>query len=133
MIKKYQFLGISKNSTANDGTIEIVQEQESESQMGRDEDTSNGLRRSTRTRTQKKPFPGMRAFVARIGKDGDPVMLREVLDEYPMKWRNAIAYEYLSHKENGTWKPANLLPGKKALSSKWVFKKKMNADESTRQ
>ena len=69
--------------------------------MGRDEDTSHGLRRSTRTHTQTMPFPGMRAFAARIGKDSEPVTLREALDEHPTKWRNEIADKYLSHKENG--------------------------------
>ena len=112
--------------------MEIVQEQEIESQTGRDKDMSYELRRSTRTHTQTKPFLGMRAFAARIGKDGEPVMLREALDEHPMKWQNAIVDEYLSHKENGTRKLAHLLPVKKVLNSKWVFKKKTNDDGSTR-
>ena len=64
--------------------------------------------------------------------DGEPVTFREALDEHPTRWQKAIADKYLSHKENGTWKPANLPPGKKALSSKWVFKNKTNADGSIR-
>ena len=89
------------------------------------------LRRSTRERTQTKMFPGMRAFAARIGKDGEPVTLGEAL-EAPEKWHEAIADEFRSHKDNGTWKPAKLPPGKKALSTKWVFKIKTNADGSLR-
>ena len=38
--------------------------------------------------------------------------------------------EYRSHKENGTWKPAKLPPGRKALSTKRVFKIKTNPDGS---
>jgi len=89
-------------------------------------------RRSSRIRSQTKPFPGMRAFAARVGKDGEPVTLREALQEEPIKWREAIADEFKSHQENGTWVPAKLPAGKKGISTKWVFKFKTNADGSRR-
>jgi transposase InsO family protein len=90
------------------------------------------LRRSTRMRVQTKLFPGMRAFAARIGKDGEPVTFTEALAEEPVKWRHAIADELKSHMDNGTWRQATLPPGKRALSTKWVFKFKTNADGSRR-
>jgi len=90
------------------------------------------LRRSTRVRTQTKMFPGMRAFAARIGKDGEPITLTEALHEEPERWKYAVADELKSHMDNGTWTRATLPIGKKALSTKWVFKFKTNADGSRR-
>ena len=48
-----------------------------------EETESAGPRRSTRVRTQTKMFPGMRAFAARVGKDGKPTTLTEALKEEP--------------------------------------------------
>ena len=47
----------------------------------------------------------------------EPVTFKEALED-SQKWHESIADEYRSHKENGTWKPAKLPPGKKALSTK---------------
>ena len=41
------------------------------------------------------------------------------------KWREAIQVEYDSLLENGTWKVVDLPPGRKALTTKWVLKKKL--------
>ena len=77
-----------------------------------------GPRRSTCVRTQTKMFPGMRAFAARVGKDGEPTTLTEALKEEPVEWNRAIADELHSHMENGSWTQAMLPVGKKALSTK---------------
>ena len=77
-------------------------------------------------------FPRMRAFAARVGNDGEPTTLTEALKEKPVEWNRAIADELHSHMENGTWTQATLPVGKKALSTKWVFKFKTNADGSRR-
>ena len=73
----------------------------------------------------------MRAFAARIGNTDEPVTFKVVLEDL-QKWHESIADEYRSHKENGTWKPAKLPPGRKALSTKWVFRIKTNPDSSLR-
>jgi len=41
------------------------------------------------------------------------------------QWGEAIQAEYDSLIENGTWKTATLPPGRKALTTKWVLKKKL--------
>ena len=74
----------------------------------------------------------MRAFTARVGKDGKPTTPTEALKEEPVEWNPAIADELHSHMENGTWTQATLPIGKKALSIKWVFKFKTNTDGSQR-
>ena len=46
------------------------------------------------------------------------------------KWRSAIKSELDSHIENGTWEDGERPPGRCEISSKWVFKAKVNADGS---
>ena len=65
----------------------------------------------------------------RIGNTNEPVNCKKSFED-PQKWHESIADEYRSHKENGIWKPAKLPPGRKALSTKWVFKIKTNSDTS---
>ena len=110
------------------GSPEVTDNEQDSSHEKPGEET----RKSGRVRTKTKLFPGMRAFVARIGKDGEPVTFQDALDEHPTRWQKAIAEEYASHEENGTWRPATLPAGRKALSTKWVFKNKTNADGSIR-
>ena len=95
-------------------------------------ETSVILRHSTRPRCPPKMFPGMRAFAARVGKDGQPVTFKEALLEEPISWKEAIADEFQSHEENGTWTPATLPVGKRALRTKWVFKFETKAGRSRR-
>jgi len=44
------------------------------------------------------------------------------------EWRNAIESEYNSLMLNKTWSLCKLPPGHKAITSKWVFKKKIRAN-----
>ena len=97
-----------------------------------EETEPGGPKRTTRIRTQTKMFPGMRAFAARVGKGGEPTTLTEALKEEPVEWNRAIADKLHSHMENGTWTQATLPVGKKALSTKRVFKFKTNVDGSQR-
>ena len=46
------------------------------------------------------------------------------------KWKEAIQNEYDSLIENGTWQIANLPQGRKALTTKWILKKKLGPDGS---
>ena len=48
------------------------------------------------------------------------------------RWHAAIKSELDSHIENGTWEAGELPPGRHEISSKWVFKTKVNADGSLR-
>lgn len=48
---------------------------------------------------------------------------------YP-QWQQAIASEFSALEANNTWELVPLPPGKKAISSKWVFKVKHHADGS---
>ena len=46
------------------------------------------------------------------------------------KWTVAMEKEMESLKENKVWELTTLPPGKKAISSKWVYKVKTNSDSS---
>ena len=63
--------------------------------------------------------------------DNDPQSYKEVMAD-STKWQAAIKSELDSHIENGTWDPSKLPPGRREISSKRVFKTKVNADGSLR-
>ena len=69
------------------------------------------------------------AFAAR--SDNEPQSYTEAMAN-STKWRAAIKSELDSHIENGTWEAGELPPGRREISSKWVFKTKVNADGSLR-
>ena len=88
--------------------------------------------------TSKPPNAGLpvpvgheiiRAFSART--DNKPQSYKEAMAD-STKWQAAIESELDSHIENGTWEGGELPPGKREISSKWVFKTKVNADGSLR-
>jgi hypothetical protein len=43
-------------------------------------------------------------------------------------WHQAMVCKMEAHLENSTWELVKLLPGRKAIGSKWVFKVKRNPD-----
>lgn len=59
----------------------------------------------------------------------DPQSFTEAMRSLDAKeWRTAITAEWNSLLENSTFEVVDLPPGRKALSSKWVLKKKLNKD-----
>ena len=70
-----------------------------------------------------------RAFTAQ--SDNEPQSYREAMAD-STKWCAAINSELDSHIENGTWEAGEVPPGRREISSKWVFKTKVNADGSLR-
>ena len=66
-----------------------------------------------------------RALSART--DNDQQSYKEAMAD-STKWQAAIKSELDSHIENGTREAGELPPGRREISSKWVFKTKVNAD-----
>lgn len=64
----------------------------------------------------------------------DPVTIQEALDSLDRdKWIEAMKDELQAFKENDAWHPVNDLPSDKTLvQCKWVFKRKINSDNSVR-
>ena len=58
----------------------------------------------------------------------EPKSLTEAMI-YP-EWQQAVATEFSALEANNTWKLVTLPPGKEAISCRWVFKVKHNADGS---
>ncbi|GJW93086.1 zinc finger, CCHC-type containing protein [Tanacetum coccineum] len=82
-------------------------------------------RRSKRARNEKSFGPDFVSFMV----ENKPTSYREaVTSSEGQQWREAIKSEIESILQNHTWELVDLPPSSKALSYKWIFKKKMKAD-----
>ncbi|CAI7924021.1 unnamed protein product [Closterium sp. NIES-53] len=69
------------------------------------------------------------AFFSPVEMPGEPATLKEALESSDAEeWKNAIESELKSIEENGTWELVELPKGRKAITSKWLFKIKSDAD-----
>ncbi|CAI7922710.1 unnamed protein product [Closterium sp. NIES-53] len=69
------------------------------------------------------------AFFSPVEMPGEPATLKEALESSDAEdWKNAMESELKSIEENGTWKLVELPEGRKAITSKWLFKIKSDAD-----
>ncbi|CAI7759892.1 unnamed protein product, partial [Closterium sp. NIES-53] len=60
---------------------------------------------------------------------GEPATLKEALESSDAEeWKKALESELKSIEENGTWELVELPEGRKAITSKWLFKTKSDAD-----
>ncbi|CAI7818937.1 unnamed protein product [Closterium sp. NIES-53] len=60
---------------------------------------------------------------------GEPTTLKEALESSDAEeWKKAMESELKRIEENGTWELVELPEGRKAITSKWLFKIKSNAD-----
>lgn len=94
------------------------------------------LRRSTRERVPLPPSFKLRAILsARVLNSIEPTSYSDTLKhKYKIHWEKARQEEYNSLDRNKTWDLVDedtlLKSGKRAISSKWVFKLKRNANGS---
>ncbi|CAI7747318.1 unnamed protein product [Closterium sp. NIES-54] len=69
------------------------------------------------------------AFFSRVEMPGEPATLKEALESSDAEeWKKAMESELKSIEENGTWELLELPEGRKAITSKWLFKIKSDAD-----
>ncbi|CAI7906372.1 unnamed protein product, partial [Closterium sp. NIES-54] len=69
------------------------------------------------------------AFFSPVEMPGEPATLKEALESSDAKeWKKAMESELKSIEENGTWELVELSEGRKAITSKWLFKIKSDAD-----
>ncbi|CAI7928130.1 unnamed protein product [Closterium sp. NIES-54] len=66
------------------------------------------------------------AFFSPVEMPGEPATLKESSDAE--EWKKAMESELKSIEENGTWELVELPEGRKAITSKWLFKIKSDAD-----
>lgn len=65
------------------------------------------------------------SYVTMSAIDVDPMTLDEAMkSEHKNEWVNAMKDELNSLQENGTWALTNLPSGRKAIKTKWVFRRK---------
>ncbi|CAI7850069.1 unnamed protein product [Closterium sp. NIES-54] len=69
------------------------------------------------------------AFFSLVEMPGEPETLKEALESSDTEeWKKEMEGELKSIEENGTWELVELPEGRKAITSKWLFKIKSNAD-----
>ncbi|CAI7775867.1 unnamed protein product [Closterium sp. NIES-53] len=69
------------------------------------------------------------AFFSPVEMPGEPATLKEALESSDAEeWKKAMESELKSIEENGTWKLVELPEGHKAITSKWLFKIKSDAN-----
>ncbi|CAI7757252.1 unnamed protein product [Closterium sp. NIES-54] len=69
------------------------------------------------------------AFFSPVEMPGEPATLKEALEiSDAEEWKKAMDSELKSIEENGTWELVELPEGRKAITSKWLFKIKSDAD-----
>lgn len=69
------------------------------------------------------------ALMATVGSTNDPAMLQEaLLSKDAVMWKEAADAEYNSLIKNKTWELQPLPPGRKAITNRWLFCRKYNAD-----
>ncbi|CAI7869605.1 unnamed protein product [Closterium sp. NIES-53] len=63
------------------------------------------------------------AFFSPVEMPGEPATLKEALESSDAEeWKQAMESELKSIEENGTWELVELPEGRKAITSKWLFK-----------
>ena len=84
-------------------------------------------RRSTRDRQKPHRYGHVVATVC--NEQPEPVSVTEVKSSPDkLKWERAMEAEMKSLQTNKVWELVELPPNKKVIGSKWIFKRKMNAD-----
>ncbi|CAI7889561.1 unnamed protein product [Closterium sp. NIES-53] len=69
------------------------------------------------------------AFFSPLEMPGEPATLKEALESSDAEeWKKATESELKSIEENGTWELVELPEGRNAITSKWLFKIKSDAD-----
>ncbi|CAI7907074.1 unnamed protein product [Closterium sp. NIES-54] len=69
------------------------------------------------------------AFFSPVEMLGEPTTLKEALESSDAEeWKKAMESELKSIEENGMWELVELPEGRKAITSKWLFKIKSDAD-----
>jgi len=70
--------------------------------------------------------PSHQKFTVAITKSIEPRFYHEAVTD--TQWRKAMAVEIQTLEANETWDIVDLLPDKKAISGKWVYRVKYNSD-----
>ncbi|CAI7770042.1 unnamed protein product [Closterium sp. NIES-53] len=69
------------------------------------------------------------AFFSPVEMPGEPATLKEALESSDAEeWKKAMESELKSIEENGTWELVDLPEGRNAITSKWLFKIKSDAN-----
>eukprot|EP00253_Pinus_taeda_P011098 PITA_11098 len=103
----------------------------SEEESEDEESQTPSVRRSIRERRQPERYSPstFRSNFSLSITDDDPGTVKEAVDSEDRKlWKEAMVDEMTYLHKNEAWDLVELLAGRKPIGSKWVFKKKTNAE-----
>jgi hypothetical protein len=114
----------------DDAKSESSEEKEAEEEEEEEPHTPI-LRRSVRDRRQPKRYspPYFRSNFSLSITDDDPKTVREAVNSEDSKlWKKAMVEEMDALDKNEAWDIVEFPAGRKYVGSKWLFKKKFNAE-----
>ena len=130
-IEKDENVGEAKNTETVHNNPEGAAEV-SEGQIVKIKDADSGKSRETletRQSTREKRPKNYYGEWANITLVQEPSTVKEALSSSESeKWKTAMSSEMTSLRENQVWDLVELPKGRRAISSKWIFKKKLDAD-----
>ena len=117
----------------DDAKSESSEEEEAEEAEEAEEEEPHTpeLRRSVRDRRQPERYspPNFHSNFSLSITDDDPKTVREVVNSEDSKlWKKAMVEEMDALDKNEAWDIVELPAGRKSVGSKWLFKKKFNAE-----
>jgi hypothetical protein len=114
----------------DDAKSKSSEEQEAEEEEEEEEPHTPVLRRSVRDRRQLERYSPLdfRSNFALSITDDDPITVREAVNSEDSKlWKKAMVEEMDALDKNEAWDIVELPVGRESVGSKWLFKKKFNA------
>jgi hypothetical protein len=118
----------AKSESSEEEEAEEAEEAEAEEE---EEPHTPELRRSVRDRRQPERYspPDFHSNFALSIIDDDPRTVREAVNSEDSKlWKKAMVEEMDALDKNEAWDIVELPTGRKSVGSKWLFKKKFNAE-----
>ena len=116
----------------DDAKSESSEEEEAEQVEAEEEEPHTlVLRRSVRDKRKPERYspPDFRSNFSLSIIDDDPITVREAVNSEDSKlWKKAMVEEMDALDKNEAWDIVELPAGRKSVGSKWLFKKKFNAE-----
>jgi hypothetical protein len=130
-VSKQEFLPTQDEPEKIELELDDAKYESSEEEEAEEEPHTPVLRRSVRERRQPERYspPNFRSNFALSITDDDPRTVREAVNSEDSKlWKKAMVEEIDALDKNEAWDIVELPAGRKSVGSKWLFKKKFNAE-----
>ena len=131
-MSKHEFLPTQDEPEKIELELDDAKSESSEEDEAEEEEPHTPvLRRSVRERRQPEKYspPDFHSNFALSITDDDPRTIKEAVNSEDSKlWKKAMVEEMDALDKNEAWDIVELPAGRKSVGSKWLFKKKFNAE-----